>query len=179
MFYSLVWHPKCIRLLQRKVWKYNCYRFQHRFQTEKVTEIIFAFEAETVTHYPGARFSVHLCLDASRGSVFYVASNAKLISVTRRPYYGLGPLLYTMALVFQTASVYLTVVITIERFVAVCYPFKAREFCTRGVNTTRFSPIIIGNTFNQGGRSHLKLSPPAPWALSATSLDMFYTVQYI
>ena len=80
-------------------------------------------------------------------------------------YYGLGPLLYTMALVFQTASVYLTVVITIERFVAVCYPFKAREFCTRGVNTTRFSPIIIGNTFNQGGRSHLKVSPPAPWAL--------------
>ena len=54
--------------------------------------------------------------------------------------YRLGPLLYTMALVFQTASVYLTVVITIERFVAVCYPFKAREFCTRGVNTTRFSP---------------------------------------
>ena len=66
-------------------------------------------------------------------------------------HYGLGPHLYTMALVFQTASVYLTVAVTIERFVAVCYPFKAREFCTRGVNTTRvFPPISIVNTFIEG-----------------------------
>ena len=42
------------------------------------------------------------------------------------------PYVYSMALAVQTASVYLTVTITIERYLAVCYPFKAREFCTRG-----------------------------------------------
>ena len=38
------------------------------------------------THYPGERFSVRLCLGARRGSVFFVASNAKLISETRAVY---------------------------------------------------------------------------------------------
>ena len=44
----------------------------------------FGFEAKT--HYPGARFSVHLCLDARRGSVSFVASNAKLNPVTGSVY---------------------------------------------------------------------------------------------
>ena len=40
------------------------------------------------------------------------------------------PYVYPMALTAQTASVYLTVAITVERYVAVCLPLKARSLCT-------------------------------------------------
>ena len=65
------------------------------------------------------------------------------------------PYVYSFALSFQTASVYLTVTITIERFLAVCYPFKARECCTRGLMTlkihthTMSEPSDRFNSMNQ------------------------------
>ena len=46
-------------------------------KTARGTEIPFG--VETKTHYPSARFSARLCLDARRGSVFFVASNPKRI----------------------------------------------------------------------------------------------------
>ncbi|GBP60918.1 FMRFamide receptor [Eumeta japonica] len=42
----------------------------------------------------------------------------------------LTPLVFPLALVAQTMSVYLTLVVTIERWVAVCRPFRARALCT-------------------------------------------------
>ncbi len=42
------------------------------------------------------------------------------------------PWVYSVGLAAQTASVYLTVTVTIERYLAVCLPFKARSLCTRG-----------------------------------------------
>jgi hypothetical protein len=39
---------------------------------------------------------------------------------------------YPLALITQTVSVYLTLTVTLERFVAVCYPLQARSLCTRG-----------------------------------------------
>lgn len=42
------------------------------------------------------------------------------------------PWVYSVGMVAQTASVYLTVTVTIERYLAVCFPFMARTFCTRG-----------------------------------------------
>ncbi|XP_037963697.2 FMRFamide receptor [Plutella xylostella] len=42
----------------------------------------------------------------------------------------LTPLAYPLALVAQTMSVYLTLVVTLERWVAVCHPFRAKALCT-------------------------------------------------
>ncbi|XP_073946802.1 FMRFamide receptor-like [Choristoneura fumiferana] len=42
----------------------------------------------------------------------------------------LAPLAYPLALVAQTVSVYLTLVVTAERWVAVCRPLRARALCT-------------------------------------------------
>ena len=44
------------------------------------------FGVEATTHYPGALFSAHLCLDAGRDIVFFIASNPERISKTRRAY---------------------------------------------------------------------------------------------
>ncbi|GLV43776.1 FMRFamide Receptor [Carabus blaptoides fortunei] len=42
------------------------------------------------------------------------------------------PILYPIATIAQTASVYLTMTVTLERFVAVCHPLRARSLCTYG-----------------------------------------------
>ena len=69
--------------------------------------------------------------------------------------YSMTPYVYSVALSCQSASVYLTVTITIERFLAVCYPFKARECCTRGLMTlkihthTMSEPSDRFNSMNQ------------------------------
>uniref|UniRef100_A0A6A7G2Q3 FMRFamide receptor-like n=1 Tax=Hirondellea gigas TaxID=1518452 RepID=A0A6A7G2Q3_9CRUS len=39
---------------------------------------------------------------------------------------------YPLGIVAQTGSVYLTVTVTVERYVAVCHPLKARSLCTFG-----------------------------------------------
>lgn len=41
-------------------------------------------------------------------------------------------LVYPMAMMVQTASVYLTLTVSLERFVAVCHPLRARSLCTYG-----------------------------------------------
>ena len=41
-------------------------------------------------------------------------------------------LTYPLGIVAQTGSVYLTVTVTIERYVAVCHPLRARSLCTFG-----------------------------------------------
>jgi hypothetical protein len=40
------------------------------------------------------------------------------------------PYIYPLGLTTQTASVYLTVSITVERYIVVCHPLKARSLCT-------------------------------------------------
>lgn len=42
------------------------------------------------------------------------------------------PLVYPLAMMVQTASVYLTLTVSLERFVAVCHPLRARSLCTYG-----------------------------------------------
>ncbi|EAA01756.2 AGAP001862-PA [Anopheles gambiae str. PEST] len=39
---------------------------------------------------------------------------------------------YPLAMIAQTASVYLTLTVTLERYVAVCHPLRARALCTYG-----------------------------------------------
>lgn len=52
----------------------------------------------------------------------------------RHYYYRVCPLLtpiaFPLALVAQTASVYLTLMVTLERWVAVCHPLRAKALCT-------------------------------------------------
>ncbi|XP_046985417.1 FMRFamide receptor [Schistocerca americana] len=43
-----------------------------------------------------------------------------------------APIVFPVALIAQTVSVYLTLTVTLERFVAVCHPLQARSLCTYG-----------------------------------------------
>ena len=45
-------------------------------------------------------------------------------------------------MIAQTGSVYLTLCVTIERYVAVCLPLKARSLCTFG--RARYYVLCIG-----------------------------------
>lgn len=44
----------------------------------------------------------------------------------------ISPVVYPLAMTAQTASVYLTLTVTLERYVAVCHPLRARALCTYG-----------------------------------------------
>lgn len=44
----------------------------------------------------------------------------------------LVPMVFPIGMIAQTASVYLTMTVTLERFVAVCHPLRARSLCTYG-----------------------------------------------
>ncbi|XP_022256354.1 FMRFamide receptor-like [Limulus polyphemus] len=41
------------------------------------------------------------------------------------------PVVYPLGLMAQTGSVWVTVIVTVERYIAVCHPLKARVFCTK------------------------------------------------
>ena len=56
----------------------------HCLQGPRTSEILFAFEAKT--HYPGARFSVHVCLGRAPGQCVFVASNPERNSLAVCPY---------------------------------------------------------------------------------------------
>jgi len=54
------------------------------------------------------------------------------------------PIVYPLGLVFQTCSVYLTVCVSVERFVAVIYPLQAKHVCTQ--SRARYAVIITAFT---------------------------------
>lgn len=47
-------------------------------------------------------------------------------------YQRVTPFVFPLALIAQTGSVYLTVTVTVERYIAVCRPLRARSLCTYG-----------------------------------------------
>lgn len=49
-----------------------------------------------------------------------------------RVYPLIAPVVFPIAMISQTVSVYLTLIVTLERFVAVCHPLQARSLCTCG-----------------------------------------------
>ncbi|XP_043500458.1 FMRFamide receptor isoform X1 [Polistes fuscatus] len=51
--------------------------------------------------------------------------------------------LYPISCAAQIATVYLTLTVTIERYIAVCHPLKARSFCTCGRARLAFLSIVI------------------------------------
>lgn len=44
----------------------------------------------------------------------------------------ISPAIFPLAMIAQTSSIYMTFTITLERYVAVCHPLKARRLCTYG-----------------------------------------------
>ncbi|XP_047351438.1 FMRFamide receptor [Vespa velutina] len=50
--------------------------------------------------------------------------------------------LYPISCTAQIATVYLTLTVTIERYIAVCHPLKARSFCTCGRARLAFLSIV-------------------------------------
>nr|BAO01090.1 neuropeptide GPCR A40 [Nilaparvata lugens] len=53
------------------------------------------------------------------------------------------PYIFPLALTAQTVSVYLTLTVTLERFVAVCHPLRARSLCTYGRARLYVTLIIV------------------------------------
>jgi hypothetical protein len=53
----------------------------------------------------------------------------------------ISPVVYPLAMIVQTASCYLTLTVTLERYVAVCHPLRARALCTYG--RARIYVIVI------------------------------------
>ena len=51
------------------------------------------------------------------------------------------PTVYSIGMIVQTGSVYLTIAVTLERFVAVCLPFRSRSLCTYG--RARYGVILV------------------------------------
>lgn len=60
------------------------------------------------------------------------------------PYLSL--IVFPAALIAQTVSVYLTLTVTLERFVAVCHPLRARSLCTYGRARLYVVLIIVFST---------------------------------
>ena len=80
--------------------------------------------------------SVDLILLITSLLMFGVATIAKFYNIF--PFYlhhinpAITPYVYSLGLVSQTSSVYMTMTVTIERYVAVCHPLKAKSWCTYG-----------------------------------------------
>ncbi|XP_050442206.1 FMRFamide receptor [Adelges cooleyi] len=55
----------------------------------------------------------------------------------------IAPVVYPIAMISQTVSVYLTLTVTLERFVAVCHPLRARSLCTYGRARAYVVVIIV------------------------------------
>ena len=91
---------------------------------------------------------------ASFDSILLVTSILLFVLPTFYSYVGIGefyqlyihpivtPYIFVLATTAQTSSVYLTVGVTVERYIAVCHPLKARSWCTcrRG----RVAVVVIG-----------------------------------
>ncbi|KAL0275730.1 UNVERIFIED_CONTAM: hypothetical protein PYX00_003503 [Menopon gallinae] len=58
----------------------------------------------------------------------------------------IAPVVYPLALTAQTITVYLTLTVTLERFVAVCHPLQARSLCTYGRARLYVIFIIVFST---------------------------------
>uniref|UniRef100_A0A1B0CRX1 G-protein coupled receptors family 1 profile domain-containing protein n=2 Tax=Lutzomyia longipalpis TaxID=7200 RepID=A0A1B0CRX1_LUTLO len=69
----------------------------------------------------------------------------------------ISPYVFPIAMVAQTASIYLTFTVTLERFVAVCHPLRVRALCTYGrakailYNLPRFFEVSVIEHVFKGG----------------------------
>lgn len=69
-----------------------------------------------------------------------------LFTYAYKVYPFIAPYVYPLAMIAQTVTVYLTLTVTLERFVAVCHPLQARSLCTYGRARLYVVLIIIFST---------------------------------
>jgi hypothetical protein len=93
----------------------------------------------------------HSGMDATSGRLWYMngewngnytAPGLKIFAVYFFEVFPfITPTVYSTAMIVQTGSVYLTMAVTLERFVAVCLPFRSRSLCTYG--RSRYGVIFV------------------------------------
>lgn len=83
-----------------------------------------------LTALAAADSALLLCAALLFGLPALAPASPALSGYSRRVRPLLAPALFPLALAAQTCSVYLTVLVTLERWVAVCRPFRARALCT-------------------------------------------------
>ncbi|XP_014260532.1 FMRFamide receptor [Cimex lectularius] len=79
-------------------------------------------------------------------AIYKFTNTTLLAGYYYRVYPFLSYVMYPLALIAQTLSVYLTLTVTLERFVAVCHPLRARSLCTYGRARMYVILIIIFST---------------------------------
>lgn len=106
---------------------------------------------------PQMRSSInYLLIGLARYDTFLIITSILLFGLpTIYPYSGymsyyyfqiyprLSPITYPIGMIAQTASVYMTFIVTLERYIAVCHPLKARALCTYGRAKHYFIVCII------------------------------------
>ncbi|XP_069988013.1 FMRFamide receptor [Penaeus vannamei] len=100
----------------------------------------------TILSRPKMRSSINCCLIGLTSFDMIVTTTSVLLFglpeiseytytmvwYTSGVYQRVTPFVYPLGLIAQTGSVYLTVTVTVERYVAVCRPLRARSLCTYG-----------------------------------------------
>lgn len=110
-------------------------------------------------------------------AIYNYSETPFLVGYYFRIYPFLSHVVYPIALMAQTVSVYLTLTVTLERFVAVCHPLQARSLCTYGrariyvvliivfsiiYNVSRFWEVSIDERFEPHLNMTVYKVQPAP-----------------
>ncbi|VVC40276.1 7TM GPCR, serpentine receptor class w (Srw),GPCR, rhodopsin-like, 7TM,G protein-coupled [Cinara cedri] len=125
--------------------------------------------------------------------VIYKATNQLFVY-----YYKVHPLItpvvFPIAMISQTVSVYLTLTVTLERFQAVCYPLQARSLCTYGraracvgliilfsvlYNITRFMEAEYHECFHPNYTQILYQLHPTPLRDNETYISIYINWMYL
>uniref|UniRef100_A0A914WUH0 G-protein coupled receptors family 1 profile domain-containing protein n=1 Tax=Plectus sambesii TaxID=2011161 RepID=A0A914WUH0_9BILA len=108
--------------------------------------------------------------------------------------YWTTPYMYALMVLAQTVSVYMTVLMSVHRFIGVCFPFKAQNVLSRGrvkmaigavligallFNTTRFFEVrVVGTCFRYNINTTMPVLVPTALRLNATYRQLFFGWAY-
>ena len=102
--------------------------------------------------------------------------------------------LYPFGMIAQTGSAYLTLAVTVERYVAVCQPLKARYLCTYGrakiyvavivlfaalYNVPRFFEVTYGTFFDQGTNETCDYPLPSELRSNGAYINVYINTMYL
>ena len=87
--------------------------------------------------------------------------------------YAVG-IVYPIALCCQTGSAYLTLAVTLERYVAVCWSLKARHLCTQASTYFQFDTSIISCHTVKLWRHLLKINIHCMYIINDKVVSQYY-----